>query len=146
MIDCFMQELNGKLENSDRFNVYRSFKDLLQAEKYLVDIAIPKFRFSFTKFRLGINDLRPNKNYYYKDKGVDCPFCDEIENEIHFLLRCPKYAHLREKYINKHFKNSYNPPLPFLLQNDDKYVTRDVAMFVHYAFCFREEMISCLNS
>ena len=71
----------------------------------------------------------------------NCPFCDELDTEMHFLIKCPMYAKLREKYILKHYKNNNIPPLPFLLQNNNKFVTRDVAMFIFYAFRSREELV-----
>ena len=71
----------------------------------------------------------------------NCPFCDELETEIHFLIKCPIYAKLREKYIYKHYRNYNIPALLFLLQNDNKFVTRDVAMFIFYAFRSREELV-----
>ena len=40
MVDCYMQDWNSKLFESDRFSTYRSFKSLLQPEKYLNDITI----------------------------------------------------------------------------------------------------------
>ena len=141
MIDCYKQVWNEKLQHSDRYAVYRTFKSLLQPEKYLRDITISKFRVAMTKFRVGISDLRINKRY--KDMPIprNCPFCDELDTEIHFLIKCPMYTQLRDKYIYKHYKNSNIPPLPFLLQNDNRLLTRDVAMFIFYAFRSREKLL-----
>ena len=60
MIDCYKQDWNGKLAQSDHYAVYRKFKSLLQPEKYLRDITISKFRIALNKFRIGISDLRVN--------------------------------------------------------------------------------------
>jgi len=140
MVDCYMQDWNSKLFESDRFSTYRSFKSLLQPEKYLNDITIMKFRNVFIKFRLGIIDLKINKRYQVVSRI--CPFCENTENELHFLLYCTKYQELREKYILKYYKNVHVSPLVFLLQNESLFVTRSVAMYIYYAMKLREEELS----
>lgn len=141
LIDCYKQEWFGKIMESDRFSTYSSFKSLLQPEKYLTDITLTKFRNIFVKLRLGIIDLNGNKRYSAVPNT--CPFCPAVENEIHFLLHCPKYQDLRVKYILKYFTdNVHVPPLIFLLQNESIYINRAVAMYCYYAMKTRDEEIS----
>jgi len=99
-----------------------------------------KFRNVFIKFRLGIIDLKINKRYQVVSRI--CPFCENTENELHFLLYCTKYQELREKYILKYYKNVHVSPLVFLLQNESLFVTRSVAMYIYYAMKLREEELS----
>jgi hypothetical protein len=139
MIDCYKQDWFAKLSDSDRFLTYRSFKSTLQPEKYLHDLTIAKFRRVFVWFRLGVNVLNVNNRYNHRSKL--CPFCEAVEDERHFLLKCPKYNTLREKYMLKHSRNVSETPLSFLLQNENMFVTRSVAMFLYYAFKAREELI-----
>ena len=51
MIDCFGQDWSAKVNGSDRFGKYRSFKSLLQPEKYLTAITINKFSCALVKFQ-----------------------------------------------------------------------------------------------
>jgi hypothetical protein len=140
MIDCYKQDWFGKLMDSDRFSTYGSFKSLLQPEKYLTDITITKFRNVFVRLRLGILDINGNKRYSAVPNV--CPFCPSVENEIHFLLHCPVYQDLRVKYILKYYTdNVHVPPLTFLLQNENTFVIRAVAMFIYYAMKKRFEEI-----
>ena len=62
-------------------------------------------RDALLKFRLGVSCLKSHKLRYNKDPNIslDCPFCKETETEIHFLLKCPKYAELREQLIPQKF-------------------------------------------
>ena len=98
-------------------------------------LTIAKFRKAFVWLRLGVNVLIINNRY--NDRSKLCP----VENERHFLLKCPKYNVLREKYISKYCINSSETPLALLLQNDNIYVTRSVAVYLYHAFKDREELI-----
>ena len=142
MIDCYRQEWSSKLSGSDRFSIYRSFKQTLEPERYFRDISLAKFRNVFVKFRLGIVDL--NVNNRYNNAANKCPFCNSIETELHFLLFCHKYKELRDKYIRKHFKTN-NVQLSALIQNDNTEITRSVAMFIFYALKNRETIVKQLT-
>ena len=61
MVDCYQQDWTSKLNSSERFQTYHSFKSLLQPEQYLTVVTINKFRANnMVKLRLGINDLKVN--------------------------------------------------------------------------------------
>ena len=112
---------------------------MFEPERYLTDITIVKFRNVFFKFRMGVNEL--NVNNRYTNKSHLCPFCEAIENEMHFLFHCSKYKEIREKYIMKYIKNAHDASLVFLLQNENVFVTRSVAMYLFYALKLRENLL-----
>ena len=142
MVDCFQQDWASKLNSSTRFNTYCTFKSLLKPEPYLSYLTVSKFKKYFTRFRLGLNDL--NVNIRYKENVKTCPFCNQLENELHFLLKCKAYDPIRDKYILKHrqFRNGNVIELKQLLANSNVYITRDVAMYIYYALKKREELTS----
>jgi hypothetical protein len=144
MIDCFKQDWSSKLANSDRYAIYRSFKSLFEPEKYLKAITIAKFKNVFVKFRLGIVDI--NANNRYQTAPVTCPFCPTIEDEVHFLLSCPKYQVLRDKYILIPPAISRKYSLQYLLQNDNVHTMRSVAMFIYYALKTREQEMQSIRT
>ena len=93
--------------------------------------------------RLGLNELKANERYTNRVSNKNCPFCDEVENEIHFFLYCPLYKKVRDKYIVKHVCREMElDPLKFLLQNENELITRDVAMFIYYGLRLRENSLS----
>ena len=141
MIDCYMQDWNNKLYNSDRYSTYRSFKSLFCRERYLNDITLTKFRNIFVRFRLGIIDININKRYAAENVSKLCPFCSYTEDELHVLLYCKKYTDLRERFLSKLCISVHQSSLLFLLQNENPVVTRSVAMFVHYALKRRLESL-----
>ena len=145
MIDCYLQHWNSKLNGSERFEIYRSFKSSLHPEVYLTQLTISKFRTSFTRFRMGINDLKINQRYTAVNPL--CTFCQTQEDELHFLLDCKLYDEFRTKYLASYTAVRRNrlDMLNCLLGNDRVDVTRDVAMFIYYAFLKREEFSRSLK-
>jgi hypothetical protein len=144
MIDCFQQDWEFKLNNSDRYETYRSFKSLFRSETYLTQITLRKFRSAFSRLRFGMNQLNCNKRYAID--SAFCPFCNCPETEVHFLLECSIYLELRKKYLHKFYKKTAFQPLTFLLQNDNEIVTRSVAMYVFYALKERETRLLNVGS
>jgi hypothetical protein len=90
-----------------------------------------------SRLRFGVNQLNINKRY--NNDVVLCLHCSCPETKIHFLLECPLYFELREKYIFKFYRQkSTFQPLLFLMQNTRESVTRSVAMFIFYALKERD--------
>ena len=102
----FQQDWHSSLHDSSRYDCYRTFKSLLQPEKYLSVLYSKDLRNIFIKFRLGLLDLMVNegrKMHIEKTKRL-CPMCKlAVENEIHFMLLCPSYSDIRRNYIPSMF-------------------------------------------
>ena len=123
-----MQDWHAKLFESERFVTYRSFKSTFQTEKYLTSITVSKFRYSLTRLRLGSCDL--NINNWYNEKSKNCPFCEKVENESHFLFECSKYSCLRQKYIQRHCSYLDTNCLVYMLQSESELIVRNLAMCI----------------
>jgi len=134
--DCCHQEWNAKLSSSDRFAFYRSFKRTLCCESYLNYVNIKKFRDSFIHFRLGVNALRSNVRTE-EEADRNCPFCSDIENEVHLLFQCNAYNDLRKKYLAKHMQTESDTNVAHMICGREVMKTRDAAMYIHYAFKLR---------
>ena len=81
---------------------YSKFKTEPGFEKYLDDIQYVKERIALTKFRLSNYLLMIEKGRHLNmDKNLRfCPFCPGIiEDEKHFLTRCPQYRHIRVELL-----------------------------------------------
>ena len=129
------------MQESQRFDLYCSFKNTLECENYLSTLEIKKFRVSFIRFRLGINELNGN-NRFSSEKNEHCPFCmNEIENETHFLLKCTAYEDLREKYLKPYIEYVKFRNVAFLFDGQGYVKTRKVAMYIHYAFKVRRQRL-----
>ena len=75
------------------------YKDSLSMETYIETILVNKVRVSLIKFRLSSHDLAIEKGRYNNINRENrlCTYCNKnvFENELHFLLVCPKYSHLK---------------------------------------------------
>ena len=139
-IDTFWQNEHSDMEESRsrRFVNYLSFKEDHNRENYLSEIRIPKFRKALTRFRFGINELRENRKFTNPQANRNCPFCVDNETDIHFLIKCPAYEEIRNKYLNKFWITLNNISVKDLVANENPDIVRNTAVYIFYALQHRE--------
>ena len=108
MIDCFKQEWFAKISNSTMLTLYKHVKSNFKSEEYLDKLPLLS-RSYICKLRISAHSLqiqtgRFSRNNIPRNERL-CQVCQngEIEDEFHFSLVCPKYEHLRRKYLDKYF-------------------------------------------
>ncbi len=151
-------------EGSNKLRTCRLFKYTWGFESYLACLDNRDQRILFSKFRIGICPLRIETGRYENDgnrKSIPadqrtclvCGCTDKIEDEIHFLLGCPKYDCLRIKLfddlrkLNKNINVDHHDVLQVFTQImmcTDIEVIRSVAQYLWDAFRLRESIL--LNS
>ena len=143
MIEEFKIELNAKLYSSDRYPTYIKFKLNLNAEKYLNQVTIKKFRDALIRMRLGLNDLGINKRFNQTNPVTkNCKFCTSVtEEECHFLFDCPAYDSIRTKYLTPVLNQNANADLTTTLGNTNTNDIRKIAMYIYYAMECRNELL-----
>ena len=142
LVDQFWQEWHTKIQEKDRFQTYKKFKDVHRREKYLENVNITKFRKILTKLRLGILDLNNNKLFYDKFADITCHCGYAKEDEMHFLLQCPSYNYFRDKYIFKHWPSSIQTQLVDILGDDNEERQQNLAMYTYFSTKRREYIVS----
>ena len=94
----------------NKLRTYKSFKRRLTCEKYLSDISNISYRINLTKLRVSAHQLRIERGRYERvnnrmvpESDRICKYCstNEIEDEFHFVMRCPLYQQQRKSL----FKN-----------------------------------------
>ena len=139
LIITFQAEWQERIQTSDRFAFYWTFKRQCYQESYLNDITIKKFRDAVIRFRMGLNSLKINKRYNSTFENKLCPFCPtRDEDENHFMFICPEYEDIREKYLSKHFDLEMMTVAEILQVNCVKSI-RQVAMYIYYGLERRYE-------
>ena len=135
LIDMFMQDWSSTLRDGNRYELYRTFKDIFSKEAYLANIDIVCFRIAFSHIRLGVLPINCNM-YRYSENPSDkqCICGSQEENEHHFLYVCPVYDDLRLKFL----KDFLNLPLSRLLDGNSKHMSRHVGKFVFHAIRRRQ--------
>ena len=99
----FTQEWTADIRDKERYEMYRSFKVMIGAKKYLSVIDLYCFRVAVTQLRLGVLPINSNM-YRYSDcpTNKNCVFCqNQVENEDHFLWVCPLYTDLRNRFLEQ---------------------------------------------
>ena len=140
--DCYIQDWDAKNTCSDRYLWYSSFKQSFGLEEYLNMIEIKKFRDVMIRFRLGINELNNNKRYC-SVMTTNCPWCEEREDEQHFLIRCPAYKQLREKFLVRYIAQKPDRIVcTQIMQGNTVQKLRSLAMYIFYAFRLREQKLN----
>jgi hypothetical protein len=87
----------------NKLRTYCTFKTRFETERYCKLILPLRHRAALAKFRCGVAPLRLETGRY---EGLSieerlCPFCDQVETEIHVLLECSTYNDLRKDLFRK---------------------------------------------
>ena len=98
-----------KAGQGSKLRTYAKFKHSVTMGNYLLSNRLSwKQKSALSKFRLSDHHLRIEKGRHCRprlpaDKRI-CQYCNLqcVEDEIHFLLVCPQYADLRDKYLINH--------------------------------------------
>ena len=115
-------------------------------EYYLNNIQNITDRISMTKLRLSNHNLMIEKGRHNNIESSNrfCPFCPTcIEDEFHFIIKCPKYAPIRLNLIaninieNQHLSN--DSLFTFLMEN--KEIVHHTANFITRANNIREFLL-----
>ena len=100
-----------RLNNSNgKLRTYFSFKAHFETEQYLSNIKNFDKRRSLTKFRISAYKLKIETGRFTRPlTPVERRFCDhcltDIEDDLHFLIQCPRYSHVRNTFFLQLFKN-----------------------------------------
>ena len=137
----------GKPES--KLRTYALFKTESGREKYLIEIKNVTIRTQLTKFRLSDHNLMIEKG---RHSGLHvslrcCPFCqDKVENEIHFLIKCPMYDVLRKACLDTLFEEDdgfYDiPEMEKFVSLMSNISWKEVATFIYKCFELRNFLLS----
>lgn len=148
MVDQFHQEAFTMISNPEgKLRTYSIFKKEIGLEDYLMDIKNVNTRIAYSKFRLSDHNLMIEKGRYEDlDKTARlCPFCkNQVEDEKHFLLKCPIYRFRQsrlsfalEKNLSFRFYTT-DEKFHYLMTENH----REVALFIFKAFELRSFLIT----
>ena len=70
--------------------------------------------------------------YGFEREERTCYTCDEVEDETHFVMQCPRYANLRDRYILDEYKTGSDARenLISLLVSKDKRALDNLGIFI----------------
>ena len=150
LIDCNIQKWNEGLNNTSKAETYKSFKTLLEPEKYL-SLNLPfVMKSMLARFRTSTHDLMIEKGRHI---GLDrylrhCPLCKRrniliVENEFHFLIECAEYEELRQEIFGHSFFRRRNIHVfNWVMSNNDPRIIAKLSKFIYRAFDLRKTVLS----
>ena len=143
ILDTYKQSWYSSINNSNRLEMYARYKHDFEIENYLDFITEKNYKFALTQFRLSSHDLAIERGRYENLNRNEriCKFCNSnsVETEYHFLLVCPFYRELRQKYLKPYYChwptiNKFDD----LMGKNNKKTILNVAKFVHNASNLRK--------
>ena len=140
--DIYLQTWIASLNLANKCFYYRMFKYEITQEEYLSKVNVKKFRMALSRFRCSSHDLFVETGRYLNINRNEriCTLCNlnVVEDEYHFLLVCPLYLHLREKYLQVYYYRYPNiAKFTALLTSTNSNTLQNVAMFIYYACLHR---------
>ena len=139
IIDIYMQSWYAEINNSRRLSSYCIYKQEFKMETYLDQIKVNKYRIALSKFRLSSHKLEIETGRHRNIPRADrkCKKCnaDVIEDEYHFLLVCPVYRELRQKYLKPYYChwptiNKFEK----LMSSESTSIIYSLSKYVYFAF------------
>ena len=145
LIDCSMQDWRSKLEESGKARHYRFIAPTLQVAN-CINYNLPiKFRISLSKLRCSVHSLNVevgrHNNVEYNQRL--CIICDtrEVEDEFHFVMKCPAYNNLRRIHLPYVNEDQCTVDDFHSMFNGSRNEVLALSKFIYYAFRLREERI-----
>ena len=110
---------------------------------------IRKFRHFYFSLRIGALDLEINRGRYYnipRDERV-CKLCKvNIEDEYHFVMKCPFYQNLREEHLpSKFIENPNVHKFVMLMSSNNDTIIYSIATFLYSAWLKRKVLLAEQN-
>ena len=116
LLDIYKQSVLSYFTSSSKCVIYQHLIDNFCLQSYLRRPINPSGKKCIAKFRMSSHSLNIEKG---RHRNVArnmrlCELCDhkDIEDEFHFILKCPLYVELRKRYIKHYY---YTKPSVFKL-------------------------------
>ena len=104
--DQYIQTWRGNVSTNAKLAFYMDFKQIYSRESYIDYVDVSKFMKALAMFRSSSHSLMVEKGRYHNIGREErtCVFCEiVVEDEFHFVLICPLYESIRQKYIPQYY-------------------------------------------
>ena len=127
--------INGEIESLSNNRLYRHLND--KRNNYLFSLPNNHIRTAITRLRLSSHSLNVERGRWKKIEYADrkCNVCEDIDDEYHFVVCCPRFHNLRIKYLPKSlYINPSMYKFTQFLNSQDLYKIKRLGLFLHLAF------------
>ena len=159
LIDQFNQKSFELINEGSKMKTLKLIKKWTGREAYLIDVVNSNHRIAMTKLRLSAHNLEIERGRYSKPKTDAeerfCTYCQYfghkvVEDEIHFLLKCPMVREIRELHLPPQILGNtlLDDAVKFttIMSPNETNDTKQTAKFIYEAFADREIKLDVLNT
>ena len=140
--DRIHNDTRTKPSERNKLRTYRKYKNIYKREPYLDCIKNYKTRSNFCRFRISAHNLHIETGRHTRVDVNEriCKKCvlNEIEDEKHALMICPKYQNIRETVFNEiastnsNFQNlDMEGKFVWLLSNEDNHTIAQISKVIN---------------
>lgn len=147
LCDQYIQVWNTLVTSQPKLDSYVLYKKDFKYEKYLDIVSNDYMRKEMSRLRLSSHSLLIETGRYNNVvrnlRLCKCCNLNVVESEFHFMLCCPLYRNLRQKYcINVSFptKQKFN----MLMSCNSNKTIRNISRFIHHAMLTRQEKLKTI--
>ena len=92
-----------------------------------------------------MSDIYAHRYRYDSSKSLSCPSCrEDDEDDQHFLLECPVYEDLRQRFLRRFMAVGVNN-YAFLMGSEDFEVLHNVSLYLYHSFKRRIEGVQLMS-
>ena len=152
-----MKNIKQAATEKKKLRTYGLFKTVFKQEKYITVLKNPHIRHCYAKFRTSVHDLEIERGRHsFKPIPPDkrtCAYCvkneiEEIEDELHFFMKCPLYqverlallTRIGNKFPNITKLDDLNIFILYMTQEEDQFLSL-IAKFIAVAFDLRYKFL-----
>lgn len=152
--DNYDRRWGDDIRDSPKAVSYGIFKNTVSLEKYLYQIRNTKYRIALSRFRLSNHNLLIEKGRHMRPRldrnERKCFLCkDVVEDEKHFITKCPLYSKERNFLYQSLEKSSIHfnslttdeQKFIFIMTNEDTNVMNDLSKYICNSFLIRDKLI-----
>jgi len=131
---------------SSALDVFREIKLNFEQSSYLRSMENTKYRNTSAKFRLSSHKLNievgRHNNIFRNERKCSLCNLNDIEDEFHFLLKCPLYTAFKRQYIPKYFYTNTNMfKYITLMQSENISTLKNNALFCDKSLKLRDTLL-----
>lgn len=146
----YVENWEHDISQSSKLCLFRAIKYTgFARESYLYSVNYKKYRSGLAKFRCSSHNLRIEKGRHANEQVAErvCKLCMSntgnivLEDEYHFLLRCPSYADVRALYLPNYVNEINYENFIVLLMDESADVQKSIASYIYHAQKLRNQLM-----
>ena len=150
IVQLYVEEWKYDLDQSSKLSLLKQIASpCTETEVYLKYVSIRKYRSSLAKLRCSSHSLRIEKGRHSGELVAQriCKLCENsgsyvLDDEYHFMIRCPALINLRDYYMPSLKDKDLNyQTFVDLMTDNSEHMQQCIATFIFHAMKLRVELM-----